>query len=97
MYRQYRRIMDHWRAVLDLPILDVVYEELVAEPEPVCRRLIEFCGLEWDDRCLRFHESGRFAGTLSYDQVRRPLYASAIGRYRNYERHLGPLKEALGP
>lgn len=97
VYRQYRRIMDHWRAVLDLPILDVVYEELVAEPEPVCRRLIEFCGLEWDDRCLRFHESGRFAGTLSYDQVRRPLYASAIGRYRNYERHLGPLKEALGP
>ena len=94
-YRQYERLMDHWRRELDLPMLEVTYEALVDDLEAQARRIIEACGLPWDDRCLRFHESGRVVKTLSYDQVRQPIYRSSIGRYRRYERHLGPLLEAL--
>ncbi|MHC4966008.1 MAG: tetratricopeptide repeat-containing sulfotransferase family protein [Planctomycetota bacterium] len=97
VYRQYERLMRHWRAVLEQPILDVSYEQLIHDQAGVSRRIIEFCGLEWDDRCLRFHESGRVATTLSYDQVRRPLYASSVARFRRFERHLGPLQELLPP
>ncbi|MHC4588392.1 MAG: tetratricopeptide repeat-containing sulfotransferase family protein [Planctomycetota bacterium] len=97
VYRQYERLMRHWRAVLEQPILDVSYEQLIHDQAGVSRRIIEFCGLEWDDRCLRFHESGRVATTLSYDQVRRPLYTSSVARFRRFERHLGPLQELLPP
>ena len=95
-YRQYERLMAHWRAVLPQPILDVGYETLVDDLEGETRRIIDFCGLGWDDRCLRFHTSGRIVRTASYEQVRRPLYRTSIGRWKNYERHLGPLLEALG-
>lgn len=94
--RDYRRLMGHWRGVLDLPILDVVYEELVRDIEGGSRRMVEFVGLAWDDACLRYHESGRITRTASNDQVRRPAYTSSIGRWRKYEKHLGPLKAALG-
>jgi tetratricopeptide (TPR) repeat protein len=94
-YREYERLMSHWQEVLDLPILEVRYEELVADPLRVGRQIVEFCGLAWDERCLTFHESGRFAYTLSYDQVRRPIYDSSIGRAGHFQRHLGPLREAL--
>jgi tetratricopeptide (TPR) repeat protein len=94
-YRQYERLMGHWQRELDLEILDVTYEALVDDLESHARRIIEACGLPWDERCLRYHESGRVVKTLSYDQVRRPIYRSSIGRYRHYERHLGPLLEAL--
>jgi tetratricopeptide (TPR) repeat protein len=94
-YRQYRRLMDHWKAVIDLPILDVAYEELVDDPEGQCRRLIAFAGLDWDDRCLRFHESDRVTRTASLDQVRRPIYRSSIGRHTRFETHIGPLRQAL--
>ncbi len=96
VYRQYERLMAHWRAVLDWPMLEVSYEAMVADPEPQIRRIIDFCGLAWDERCLSFHESGRQVITLSYDQVRRPIYQSAVARYEKYRAHLGPLKEALG-
>jgi len=95
-YRQYQRLMAHWKNVLRIPILDVQYEELVANQEKVSRKMVEFCGLEWDERCLRFHESGRVVSTHSYDQVRRPLYKKSVARWKNYERHLGPLITALG-
>jgi len=94
--RQYRRLMDHWRKVLDLPFFEISYEELAADPERVTRELVDFCGLAWDDACLRHHESKRFAMTLSYDQVRRPVYRSSVGRHRRFEQHLAPLREALG-
>ncbi|MHC5006093.1 MAG: tetratricopeptide repeat-containing sulfotransferase family protein [Planctomycetota bacterium] len=94
-YRQYERLMDHWKAVLDLEILDVQYEAIVADPDTWIRRIIDFCGLPWDDRCLRYYEAGRDVMTLSYDQVRRPIYKSAVQRYKKYEAHLGPLTEAL--
>ena len=95
-YRQYERLMAHWGEVLDLPILEVRYEEHVAEPEKVCRDMLEFLELDWDPACLRFHESRRFTKTASRDQVREPIYTSSAGRWRNYERHIGPLIEALG-
>ena len=95
VYRQYERLMRHWQTVLDLPILEVVYEDLVDDLEGVSRRVIEFLGLDWDERCLRYYESGRTVLTLSYAQVTKPIYTSAVRRYRHYERHLKPLKAAL--
>lgn len=89
------RIMRQWMERLDYPILEVPYEALVEDPEPWTRRIIEFCGLEWDDACLRFYERGRVALTHSYEQVRQPIYKEAIGRWRLYENHLGPLLEEL--
>jgi tetratricopeptide (TPR) repeat protein len=94
-YRGYEKIMQNWSNVLSLPILDVQYEDMVADQEAVSRKLIEFCGLEWDDSCLRFHENERFVGTASYDQVRRPMYSSSVGRWKNYDKFIGPLREAL--
>jgi tetratricopeptide (TPR) repeat protein len=95
-YRQHERLMAHWREVLDLPILDVPYEAVVADPETWIRRIIEFCDLPWDERCLRSHEASRDVATLSYDQVRRPIYRSAVERWKKYEPQLAPLAAALG-
>jgi len=96
-YKDYQRPMSHWRAVLpDLPVLDVVYEDLAGAPESGARRIVEFAGLDWDPACARFHENRRVALTPSIDQVRRPMYTSSIGRWRAYERHLGPLARSLG-
>ena len=96
VYRQYERLMAHWQSVLDTPMLEVRYEELVDDLEGHARRIIDFCGLQWNEACLRFHASGRVVTTLSYDQVRQPVYRSSVGRYKGYERHLAPLREALG-
>ena len=93
--REYKRLMDHWREVLDIQMIEVDYEKLVENQEVESRRLIEFCGLEWDDHCLRFYESQQTTYTLSYDQVRQPMYKSSIGRGQKFEKHLGPLIEAL--
>jgi tetratricopeptide (TPR) repeat protein len=95
-YREYERLMDHWRRVLPVPMFELHYEELTADQDGVSRRLVEFCGLEWDQRCLRFHETQRPVRTASTLQVRRPMYRSSVGRWRRYEAHLGPLLEALG-
>jgi tetratricopeptide (TPR) repeat protein len=95
-YKDYERLMAHWRQVLPLPVLDVVYEELVGDPAGVSRRMIGFCGLPWDERCLRFHENPRAVRTVSKLQVRRPIYSSSVGRWRRYSAHLSPLRQALG-
>jgi len=94
-YRDHERLMAHWRHVLPAPILEVVYEELVQSQEAVTRRLLEFCGLPWDERCLRFHENCRPVQTMSKLQVRQPIFASSVGRWRRYAVHLGPFLEAL--
>jgi tetratricopeptide (TPR) repeat protein len=95
-YRQFDRLLRHWHEVLDLPMMTLRYEELVADPQAQTRDLLDFCGLEWNDACLRFHEQDRTVATASYDQVRRPIYTSARHRFRHYEHHLEPLREALG-
>ncbi|MDY7109132.1 MAG: sulfotransferase [Planctomycetota bacterium] len=94
-YRQAERLLHHWKDVLGLPVLEVRYEELVSDPEPGIRRIIAFCGLPWDEACLRPHTSGRTVMTLSYHQVSQPMYRSAIGRHERYRPFLGPLLEAL--
>lgn len=94
-YTQYQRIMAHWGKFLDLPILSVRYERLVREPESEIRRLLDFLELPWEDACMRFHESDRIVRTASYSQVKQPMYASSIGRHKNYERWLQPLRDAL--
>jgi len=96
-YVLYRRLMEHWNRVLPGRVIDVVYEKLVADPETEIRRLLAACGLPWDDACLRFHENERSVKTASSSQVRRPIYKSSLQRWRRYEKHLGPLFEALGP
>jgi tetratricopeptide (TPR) repeat protein len=82
------RLMRHWEGVLDVPFLQVRYETFVQEGVPAFARLIEFMGLPWDDAVTRFHAVRRTVQTLSYDQVNRPLYTSAVGRWRHYEAHL---------
>jgi tetratricopeptide (TPR) repeat protein len=95
-YKRYERLMAHWRKVLPPGrILDVRYEDVVADLEGQARRIIDYCGLPWDDRCLSFHETDRPVRTASATQVRQPIYKSAVGRWRVYEEHLGPLLGAL--
>jgi hypothetical protein len=95
-YRQYERTMSHWKSVLDLPILEVNYEQVVADVEGQSRRMVEFLGLPWNAQCLRFFENKRFVETASQAQVREPIYKGSVGRWRHYEKHLGPLRAALG-
>src|SRR5690606_7035749 len=83
-WEQSRRMKEHWKAPLDVPILDVHYERRVTDPERELPRIIDFLGLEWDDRCFEFHKSRRTVRTLSYDQVNRPLYTSSAGRHANF-------------
>ena len=97
-WRAYDRLMAHWRRVLPpARILEVPYEAVVGDLEGWARRLIAHCGLEWDDACLRFYESKRPVRSASYAQVRQPIYDTSVGRWRRFERHLGPLLAALGP
>jgi tetratricopeptide (TPR) repeat protein len=92
-YAQYVRITDHWRAVLPAAsLLEVSYEALIADPEGSTRRMLSFIGLPWDPRCLEFHRTERVVITASRWQVRQKIHASSIGRWRNYEQHVGPLK-----
>ncbi len=94
--RAYAQLMEHWRTVLpEDAILEVQYEELVADLEHHARRLISHCGLEWDDACLTFYETEREVRTASATQVRRPLYQSSIGRWRPHEARLQPLLKEL--
>jgi hypothetical protein len=87
--------MQHWHEILDIPILDVSYKELIADQEGVTRGILEFCNLEWDEACLRFYENKRVVNTNSYNQVRQPINTRSIGRWKHYERYLGPLKSNL--
>ena len=93
----YRRLMEHWHGILGNDILRLRYEDLVNDQDATSRRLVKFCGLPWDDACLRFHETERVITTPSNWQVRQPIYASSIGRWRNYEHHLAALVEMLRP
>jgi hypothetical protein len=95
-YRQYARLMAHWRRVLPNAFLEVDYETVVNDTRRTARAMVEFCGLEWEEKCLDFHRTERAVLTFSLAQVRRPIYATSIGKWRRHRRHLGPLIEALG-
>lgn len=96
-YLEYDRLMAHWHAVLPGFVLDVQYEELIADQEGQTRRLLEFCGLPFEQPCLEFHRTERPVQTASSEQVRQPLYSSSVGHWRRYERHLAPATEILAP
>ena len=96
-YRDYQRLMEHFKSALDLPILDVRYEELVDDIEGQSKRMLDFLELGWDDSVLRYYESDRRVLTASSEQVTKPIYTSSIGRYKPYEPMLGDLKAALEP
>ena len=96
-YVHHREMMDYWTQRLEIPVFTSVYEEFVSEQERHTRDLLDFIGIEFDEACLRFHESGGHVHTASSMQVRQPVYQSSKQRWKNYERHLGPLLDALGP
>lgn len=90
------RLMRHWREVLAPDVLlEVRYEELVADPENQVRRLLAHCGLDWHPGCLEFHRTPRQVRTWSVSQVREPLYQSSVGAWRRFEPWLGPLRDTL--
>ncbi|HKJ21480.1 MAG TPA: sulfotransferase, partial [Gammaproteobacteria bacterium] len=95
-YRHYERLMAHWLPLLDIPVMEVRYEDMVANQEATSRAIVEFCGLQWDERCLQFYKTRRLVATASYDQIRQPMYSSSAGKWRHYADHLEPLRQALG-
>jgi tetratricopeptide (TPR) repeat protein len=97
-YREYRRLMRHWRAVLPSgAMLEVPYEGLVQDLEVWSRRMLDFIELPWDPRCMEFHRTARTVVTASRWQVRQRISTSSVGRWRNYERFVGPLKSLQEP
>ncbi len=96
-YLEYIRLMDHWHEVLPGKVLDVVYEDMVEDQEAQTRRLLEFCGLPWEEACLKFYETDRAIRTASSEQVRKPIHNKSVGYWKNFEKHLQPLIEVLDP
>ncbi len=96
-YRDYVKLMDHWDEVLPGQVHRVQYENMVNDTEAEIRRLFEYCGLEFEEECLRFYETDRAVRTPSSEQVRQPVYTEGLEQWRNYDAHLAPLKKALGP
>jgi hypothetical protein len=94
-YRTYLELMRHWDAVLPGRILRVWYEDVVEDLEGNVRRILEFCGVEFEPACVEFYKTGRRVGTASSEQVRQPLFRDGLFQWRNYEPWLGPLKDSL--
>ena len=87
-FHEYQRIMEHWRKVLPVPLLEVDYEETVADLESVARKLAAWCGLAWEPACLEFHRARRPVRTASAVQVRQPVFRTSVGRWKHYEQAL---------
>lgn len=96
-YREYVRLMDHWDEVLPGFVLRVQHEDVVNDLESEVRRMLEFCGLPFEQACIEFHKTERSIRTPSAEQVRQPISTAGVEQWRNFEQHLGPLVEALGP
>ncbi len=94
-FREHHRIMEHWRKVLPAPLLEVDYEEIVADLEGVARKLVAWCGLAWEPKCLEFHRTERPVKTASAIQVRQPIFRTSVGRWKHYQRTLDSLFAAL--
>ena len=94
-YRNYTELMDHWDRALPGKILRVQHQDMVLDFENTVRRLLDFCGLRFEQACLEFYKTDRVVRTMSADQVRRPIYREGLEQWRNYEPWLGPLKAAL--
>ena len=96
-YLQYVQIMDHWNAVLPGVVMRVQYEEVVNDLESQVRKVLDFCGLEFEQDCLEFYKSDRVVNTASSEQVRQPIYKSGVDYHKNYDSHLDVLREILAP
>jgi hypothetical protein len=94
-YGQYRRLMAHWKSQYGDSIYDLDYDALVADPQRQVADLLAYCGLGWEDACLRPHQTEATVKTASVWQVREPLYRKSSGRWQHYERFLGGLRSAL--
>ena len=92
-YTAWSRLIDHWQEDLGDALMTIHYEDLVNEQENISRELLGFCGLEWEDACLEFYKSDSASSTASAVQVRQPMYKSSLGKWKLYEKHLGPLRE----
>ena len=95
-YRDYHRLMAHWQAIFGDKIYSVNYEAVVADLETNVKALLDYCGLPMEEQCLRFHETERAVNTASSEQVRQPIYTSAVAYWKHFDEHLQPLKDALG-
>ena len=96
-YQLSRRLMAHWQMLFPDEILEVQYEDVVADTETQIKRILDHCGLPFEEACLQFHQTERAVRTASSEQVRQPIYSGALEHWRNYEEHLDVLKENLGP
>jgi len=94
-YAAYHQLMQHWNSVLPGVVHTIHYEDVVDDLEKESRRLLEFCGLEWQPQCLKFHENKEASTTASTAQIRRPVYQSSVGKWRNYESQLQPVADIL--
>jgi len=94
-YLAYHRLMEHWENVIPGVIHSVSYENLVRDTEGETRRMLEHCGLDWQDQCLEFHKNTTASTTASATQVRQKVYSSSVGKWRAYESQLMPLRHAL--
>jgi len=94
-YHQYERLMNHWKSIYPDSILDVVYEDVVDDPENNIRKMLAFCNLSWHEDCLNFNKGNRAVRTASFDQVHQPLYTKSVERWKNYAHHLDSLKDGL--
>jgi hypothetical protein len=94
-FAEHRRIMAHWKGALPVELLEIDYEETVADLEGVARRLVAWCGLEWEPGCLKFHEGKRPVRTASVSQVRQPIYQRSVARWKHYEQALGGLFDRI--
>ena len=95
-YRDYHRLMAHWQAIFGDKIYSVNYEAVVADLDTNVKALLDYCDLPMEEQCLRFHETERAVNTASSEQVRQPIYTSAVAYWKHFEGHLQPLKDALG-
>jgi len=89
--------MDHWDCVMPGKILRVRYEEVVADLETQVRRMLDYCGLPFEDACINFHQTERAVRTASSEQVRQPIFKSGVDQWENFSDHLDPLRTILGP
>ena len=94
-FADYSRLMDHWDQVLPGKVLRVVYEDVVADIEGQVNRLLDYCGLPFEEQCLSFHKTERAIRTASSEQVRQPIYQSGLDQWRHFESHLEPMREQL--
>jgi Flp pilus assembly protein TadD len=95
-HKAYERIMDHWKSVISMQVLEVDYEDIVSDVDTQARRIIEFLGLEWNDACLKFWETPRRMVAFQNQGILKPIYDTSAGRHKHYEPFIAPLRVALG-